>query len=435
MLFTNTKDIDNILDMLDKIEQYVMNDINDIQFENKIKDKKIQKIENKILSIATHIKAEQTKDLKLYGEIMIVCEKLSDGYTNDEVVERSSNEKLNYIAKTINQTVDKIDHSLHKVRDILNEYENNNFKNSIDTSLFRGGELQNLLISLNNLQEGMTKSIAQGYRIGLVLRHESSLLKDEAIQLSNSTQSQAVAIEETAAAVEQISANISGNTDTALKMSNHSKDLRDSAQKSLNLLDSTAQAMENIDLSTKAVEAATEDIAKIAFQTNILSLNAAVEAATAGEVGKGFAVVAQEVRNLANRSAQNAKAIDDLISKLKEQTKIGTEVSNKMQEEYSDLNNKITDTLSLVDNIVHASKEQNIGIAQINDSIQNIDHTTQVNAQITERVKHIAVQSYNMAEQLVTVNDQYEFRGKENIKIRKRNPNDYQGKDRRDDKI
>jgi len=127
--------------------------------------------------------------------------------------------------------------------------------------------------------------------------------------------------------------------------------------------------------------------------------------------------------------------IEDLIGKLKEQTQIGTNISQNMQDEYSELNHKITDTLSLVDNIVNASKEQNIGIGQINDSIQNIDHTTQVNAQITERVKHIAVQSYNMAEQLVSVNEKYEFNGKENIKIRKSHADNFNGDNRRDDKI
>ena len=435
MLFSNKKDINSIVNMLDQFEQYIIGNRNDIKFDDSFNHTKLKIIEDKILTIANHLQKEQTDDLKLYGEIMIVCEKLSDGYTDDEVIERSSNQKLNYIAKTINQTVQKIDVSLHQVRAILNEYENNNFRKSIDTALFRGGELQNLLVSLNNLQDGMTKSISQGYRIGLVLRNESSLLKEEVVHLSNSTQSQAVAIEETAAAVEEISANISGNTNTALKMSKHSQDLQLSANKSLKLLDSTTNAMENIDQSTKEVEEATKAIAQIAFQTNILSLNAAVEAATAGEAGKGFAVVAQEVRNLANRSAQSAKVIEDLIGKLKEQTQIGTNISQNMQDEYSELNHKITDTLSLVDNIVNASKEQNIGIGQINDSIQNIDHTTQVNAQITERVKHIAVQSYNMAEQLVSVNEKYEFNGKENIKIRKSHADNFNGDNRRDDKI
>jgi len=259
------------------------------------------------------------------------------------------------------------------------------------------------------------------------------VLKNEAINLSNSTQKQAVAIEETAAAIEQISANIAGNRNTAIKMSSCSEELKASANNSLELLSSTTTAMDDIDVSTSAVEDAISSIAKIAFQTNILSLNAAVEAATAGEAGKGFAVVAQEVTNLASRSAEAAKTIESLVYKLKEQTKVGKNTSSNMQNEYQNLNEKISKTLELVEDIVTASKEQGLGIEQINNSIQHIDHATQENASITDKVRHIAIQSYNISEQLVKTNEELEFIGKEDIKIRKGSSDNFNGEDRRDD--
>ncbi|MEA2017667.1 MAG: methyl-accepting chemotaxis protein, partial [Campylobacterota bacterium] len=344
-------------------------------------------------------------------------------------------EKINYIAKTINQTVGRIDDSLQKVTNVLNEYENSDFRNSVDESLFRGGELQNLLKGLNNLQDGITQRIVQGYRIGLALEHESSILKNEAINLSKSTQTQAASLEETSAALEQITANIDGNTKTAVKMSSYSEDLRISANTSLEHLSSSSKAMENIDTSTLAVDEAISSIAQIAFQTNILSLNAAVEAATAGEAGKGFAVVAQEVRNLASRSAESAKIIEDVVGQLKEQTQVGKKTSLDMQNEYHNLNEKITKTLALVEDIVTASKEQGLGIEQINNSIQHIDHSTQINSSITDKVMHIAIQSYNIAEQLVQSNEEVEFIGKDDIEIRKNNGDNFTGENRRDDGI
>ena len=435
MLFSNKKDINSILDTLGHFEEYIKGDINDLEFNSDFENKKLKQIEDKILSIASHYKNQRTQDLKVFGEIMLVCEKLSDGFTDDEIIEFSSDEKINYIAKTVNQTVTTIDNSLQKVRVILNEYENNDFRNNIDKSLFRGGELQNLLVGLNNLQDGITKRISQGYRIGLALEYESSVLKNEAISLSNSTQQQALAIEETAAAVEEITVNISSNTSTAIKMSSHSEDLRESANKSLSLLNSTTDAMTNIDNSTTSVDDAIGVIAQIAFQTNILSLNAAVEAATAGEAGKGFAVVAQEVRNLASRSAEAAKTIEDLVTQLKEQTQVGKDASVTMETEYKNLNALITKTLSLVENIVTASNEQGKGIEQINNSIQDIDHSTQINASITDKVKHIAIQSFNIAEQLVASNEKVQFIGKEEIQIRKNSSDKYNGENRRDDKV
>ena len=435
MFFSNKNDINHILESLEHFEEYIKGGINDLEFSDTFEHKKLKLIEDKVLNIANHLKSQRIQDLKVYGEIMLVCEKLSDGYTDDEVVETSSDEKINYIAKTINQTVLRIDDSLQKVTTVLNEYENSDFRNSVDETLFRGGELQNLLKGLNNLQDGITQRIKQGYRIGLALEHESSVLKNEAINLSNSTQTQAVAIEQTAAAVEQITANIAGNTNTAIKMSSYSEDLRISANTSLELLSSATTAMENIDISTLAVEDAISSIAQIAFQTNILSLNAAVEAATAGEAGKGFAVVAQEVRNLASRSAESAKTIESLVNQLKEQTKVGKNTSFNMQNEYHNLNEKITKTLALVEDIVTASKEQGLGIEQINNSIQHIDHATQVNANITDKVRHIAIQSHNIAEQLVESNEKVQFIGKEEMQIRKGSGENFSGENRRDDGI
>jgi len=433
VLFSKKNDIENILFTLDHFEEYIKGDINELEFEDDFKHKRLKEVEEKILSIAAHLQSQRTQDLKVYGEIMLVCEKLSDGYTDDEVIEVSSDEKINYIAKTINQTVTRIDTSLQKVTTILNEYENSDFRQNIDESLFRGGELQNLLVGLNNLQNGITEKISQGYRIGLALEHESSVLKEEVTVLSESTQQQAVAIEETAASIEEITANIASNTQSAEQMSAYSNNLKESANKSMILSNDTISAMENIDISTTAVEDAIGAISQIAFQTNILSLNAAVEAATAGEAGKGFAVVAQEVRNLASRSAESAKTIEDLVTQLKEQTLAGKKSSENMKVEYHNLNDNISQTLDLVDNIVSASKEQGKGIEQINNSIQSIDHSTQVNASITDKVRHIAVQSHNIANQLVETNEKIEFVGKENIQIRKQIDPSFSGQENRHD--
>jgi len=433
MFFSNKNDLNSIISLLEHFEKYIKGDINALEFDDSFKHKKLKDIEEKILSISEHLQSQKTQDLKVYGEIMLVCEKLSDGFTNDEVIEVSSDAKINYIAKTINQTVTKIDDSLQEVTTILNEYENSDFRKSVDENLFRGGELQNLLVGLNNLQKGITEKIAQGYRIGLVLEHESSILKDEVTMLADSTQKQAIAVEETAAAVEEITSNITSNTQSAVQMSKYSTELKDSANKSMLLSNDTITAMEKIDISTSAVEDAIESISQIAFQTNILSLNAAVEAATAGEAGKGFAVVAQEVRNLASRSAESAKTIEELVMQLKAQTLSGKNSSQNMKKEYENLNNNISQTLELVDNIVSSSKEQGKGIEQINNSIQSIDQSTQINANITDKVRHISVQSYNIATQLVDTNSKIEFVGKEDIRIRTKTDPNFEGENNRHD--
>jgi len=431
MLFSHKNDIDNILETLEHFEEYIKGDVNELSFNTEYENKKLKKIHQKILSIGEHLKQQRIQDLQVFGEIMLVCEKLSDGFTDDEVIKKSSDEKVNYIATTINQTVHTIDHSLQQVAVILEEYENNNFTNSIDETIFRGGELQNMLKGLNQLQDGITSRVSQSYRYGLALEHESTKLKEEATKLSNSTMQQAVSIEETAASIEQISANIKNNTSSAIEMSKNSNALKEAANRSLTLAEKSSLTMEKIDQSTQDVYDAIGIISQIAFQTNILSLNAAVEAASAGEAGKGFAVVAQEVRNLANRSADAAKTIGDLMKQLQEQTILGKDSSQNMQIEYENLNQNINETLNLVEDIVNASKEQELGINQINNSIQNIDTSTQINALATEQVKNSAVQSFNIAELLVNSTKDVEFIGKNDIQIRLNSDENFDGENRR----
>ncbi len=120
----------------------------------------------------------------------------------------------------------------------------------------------------------------------------------------------------------------------------------------------TTTAMDEINTQVNLVNEAIGVIDNIAFQTNILSLNAAVEAATAGEAGKGFAVVAQEVRNLATRSAEAAKEIKAIVERATVKANEGKEIATNMIEGYKNLNSNISSTMNLISDIENASKEQ-----------------------------------------------------------------------------
>jgi methyl-accepting chemotaxis protein len=171
--------------------------------------------------------------------------------------------------------------------------------------------------------------------------------------------------------------------------------------------------MEEINQQVNSISEAISIIDQIAFQTNILSLNAAVEAATAGEAGRGFAVVAQEVRNLANRSADAAKEIKKLVENAT--ANYGKEIANDMINGYMQLNSNITNTSNIIEDIQSASNEQLLGIKQINDAINQLDEQTQQNAIVASQTYDIAILTDNISKVVIINANSKDFVGKDYI--------------------
>ncbi|MFY4820293.1 methyl-accepting chemotaxis protein, partial [Aliarcobacter butzleri] len=177
-------------------------------------------------------------------------------------------------------------------------------------------------------------------------------------------------------------------------------------------------AMDEINNQVNLINDSISVIDQIAFQTNILSLNAAVEAATAGEAGKGFAVVAQEVRNLASRSAEAAREIKAIVENATSKANEGKEIANNMIEGYKELNINISETINLIGDIQNASKEQLLGIEQINDAVNSLDRQTQQNAMIASQTNDIAIVTEKIAKLVVKDANAKEFIGKNEVKAK-----------------
>jgi methyl-accepting chemotaxis protein len=202
--------------------------------------------------------------------------------------------------------------------------------------------------------------------------------------LSKRTEQQASSLEQTAAALDEITANVSNSTKRTEEARLAATQANRSAAQSAEVVSHAEEAMQRIEESSEQISNIIGVIDEIAFQTNLLALNAGVEAARAGEAGKGFAVVAQEVRELAQRSAQAAKEIKGLIQKSSSEVENGVKLVRDTGVALKTIGEQISDINNHMDSIATSAKEQSTGLAEVNTAVNSMDQTTQQNAAMVE---------------------------------------------------
>ncbi len=356
----------------------------------------------------TKIKDGLAHDNEVINEAKFVSKMVGKGFLVYRINSEADNVYINELRDTVNDMIDNLRVNIVTSFQTSLQYANRDFTTKAQKSEV-GGIVNTLLRCLNMIGINISEFLAMVNQNGKLLDSKSNELLEYVNTLHTSTLNQASSLEQTAAAINEITNSISDTSNKATTMSDISNKTKGYASSGIELVTDTQNSMSEISESTKAISEAITVIDQIAFQTNILSLNAAVEAATAGEAGKGFAVVAQEVRNLAGRSAEAAKEIKDLVENANEKADEGAKLSQKMYESFNELNKSIEENTVLIDDVANSNKNQMLSLTQINEAMNNLDAITQENASIASQTKDVAIQTNNVASEMIkaAANNEY----------------------------
>ncbi|MCG3684677.1 cache domain-containing protein [Aliarcobacter butzleri] len=367
------------------------------------------------------------QDEALINNVKEVVLEINKGNLNNRIEAKTENESLEELKNILNEMLilisSKVNNNLVAIDEVLQKYKKMDFRPRIENPQ---GEVAK---EINSLADTINHLLVENKKNGLTLEDSSHILLENVNKLNISSNEAAASLEETAAAIEEITSNIRNTTQNISKMATLSNQVTKSVTQGESLANKTTNAMDEINNQVNLINDAISVIDNIAFQTNILSLNAAVEAATAGEAGKGFAVVAQEVRNLASRSAEAAREIKSIVENATIKANEGKDISKNMIEGYVGLTKDIQQTITLIQDIEMSSKEQLVGIEQINDAVNQLDRQTQQNAMVSSQTHDVAIVTDEIAKMVVSDANEKEFIGKDEVSARNMNKTLSQKKD------
>lgn len=347
---------------------------------------------------------DRTQDVQLIHKVGATVKKAQQGYLGERIDVSELEGVAHELSTSINHLMDGIQTAMNDVIRVtsamaqgdLTQTINNDFegelgelKQAINTSIQRLDNVIEISINAAQIVDGAAHEVSQG-------SHD----------LSDRVHEQVNAVEQSSETIAQMNSTIRQNNRSTQSASQVAKAVQSKAQQGTKVMGQTIGAMEYIQESSHKIADIVTIIDGIAFQTNLLALNAAVEAARAGDHGRGFAVVAGEVRNLAQKSAEAAKEIKQLIDESVERIDQGTRLAAESGKVLKDISDAVDEVTEMIQQVAQATENQAQGIQQVNDAIAKIDQITQQNSALVEQT---SAASESMREQANFLNNEMNF--------------------------
>ena len=303
-----------------------------------------------------------------------------EGQSAEERAQAEADRAQNDVEKQ--NTERQIEFAVDQLASGLERLSNGDLTQTLDLPF--SGRLEKLRVDFNTSLGNLKEVLQQVRERTFVIQNNGVEMRKSSDELSRRTESQAASLEQTAAAVEEITVTVKSSAERAREANNAVRITQQSADSSGTVVKNAVDAMSRIEDASQKIEQIIEVIDEIAFQTNLLALNAGIEAARAGEAGKGFAVVAQEVRELAQRSADAAHEIKALINQSTQEVNSGSLLVQEAGQVLSSISQQIVTVSKHVETIATATHDQASALQEVNSSVNQMDQMTQQNAAMAE---------------------------------------------------
>ena len=342
------------------------------------------------------------------NEMIALVQEVEKGRYGDRLRTQPENDTLQIAAEAINRMLEslqkRIGSNLNDILRVIEKYADEDYRIRIKNPK---GEVES---AINRLGDVITDMLQNDYRHGNEIKQKAlTVNRNIDTAYRNIDENLNKEMEIIIDTVDDVTSHIKKNVESASFISSFTHSVRESAKAGEDLAEKTASAMLDIKEQVETIEKALMLIDKITMQTNILSLNAAVEASTAGEAGKGFAVVAQEVRNLAAKTADASKTIKQIVDDAREKAETGNRISTEMIKGYRHLVKQIAETTRIVYDITQTSNTQDAKIQQIHTLVSGMQQMITESLSVLAVAKQNAEENYTRADSIMHETSRKQF--------------------------